>query len=210
VTDPDNQGGGGLVVAPTTAQGTADPAAQTLPPTEQEALAATVVRGLDSPEQQKAAAGVVVGALPAAAKQDLAAAVVRSMDSPEQQKAAAQSALGALSAPQQAQVAESVLGSPDAKTRQRLWYIVVGTMAVAVFFFGSMAFALIYPEEGGGGTARAGDDGARCARRPGSHQSGDQALGVSGQRPSSGPGRGTRVMPAAASTRATNARLPAV
>jgi hypothetical protein len=134
----------GMVAAPTTAQGTADLAAQTLPPDEREALAATVVKSLDSPEQQQAAAEGVVGALPDEAKQNLAATVVKSLDSPEQQRAAAESALSALAPRQQAQVVESVLGSPDTKTRQRLWYIVVGTMAAAVFFFGSMAFVLIY------------------------------------------------------------------
>jgi hypothetical protein len=107
-------------------------------------LAATVVQSLDTPEQQRAAAEGVVGALPAAAKQELAATVVQSLDTPEQRAAAAKSALGALSAPQQAAVAESLLGSPDATTRQRLWYVVVGTMALAVFVFGSMAFVLIY------------------------------------------------------------------
>jgi hypothetical protein len=144
---PTDGGNTEIVALPTTAQGTADLAARTLPATENEALAATVVRSLDSPEQQKAAAEGVVGALPDAAKQDLAATVVRSMDSPEQQKAAVVSALGALSAPQQQQVAEGLLGSPDTETRQRLWYIVVGTMAVAVFFFGFMAFVLMYQKK---------------------------------------------------------------
>ena len=142
-----DRGQAGMVMAPTTAQATADLAAQTLPADEHEALAAMVVRSLDTPERQKAAAERVIGALPPAAMQDLPGTVVRSLDTPEQQNAAAKSALGALSTPQQAQVAESVLGSPDTKTRQRLWYMVVGTMALAVFFFGSLAFVLIYQKK---------------------------------------------------------------
>ena len=166
-----------MVIPPATAQGTADLAAQTLSQSEQEVLAATVVkslvspeqqraaaegvvgallaeakqdlaatvvRSLDSTEQQKSAAEAVVGALPAEAKQDLAATVVRSLESPEERKAAAQSAFGVLSTTQQVQLAENVLGSPDAKTRRRLWYMVVATMIVALFFFGSMSFVLIY------------------------------------------------------------------
>jgi hypothetical protein len=101
----------GMVIAPTTAQGTADLARQMLSPDEHEALAAMVVKNLDTPERQKAAA---------------------------------KSVLGTLTPPQQAEVAESLLGSPDPNTRQRLWYMVVGTMALAVFVFGSMAFTLIY------------------------------------------------------------------
>lgn len=141
------RGDGGTVAVPTTAQGTADLAARTLTATENQALAATVVRGLESPEQQKAAAEDVVGALPDAAKQDLAGTVVRSMDSPEQQKAAAASALGALEPTLQQQVVANVLGPPDERTRQLLWYVVVGTMAIAVFFFGTMAFVLMYQKK---------------------------------------------------------------
>ena len=133
-----------MVARPTTAEGTADLAARTLSAAEQAALPATVVKNLDTPEQQKVAVEGVVGALPAEAKQDLAATVVKSLDSPEQQKAAAQSVLAALPASQQAQVAENVLGSPDTKTRQRLWYMVVGTMALAVSLPGS---SLTEPEK---------------------------------------------------------------
>jgi hypothetical protein len=99
------------------------------------------------PEQQKAAVDGVVGAMTTEAKQDLAATVVQSLDTPEQQRAAAEGAVGALSTQQRQQLAENVLGRPDRETRQNLWYIVIWTMAAAIFVFGSMAFVLIYQKK---------------------------------------------------------------
>jgi hypothetical protein len=129
------------------APGTAERAVDTLTSAEQRELGAAMVHGLDTPEQQKAAAEGVVGALPNEAKQDLAATVVQSLDTPEQKRAAAEGAVGALSTEQRQDLAESLLGRPDRKTRQNLWYIVVWTMAAAIFVFGSMAFVLIYQKK---------------------------------------------------------------
>jgi len=120
-----------------------------LPAEAKQDLAATVIQGLDTPQQQQAAAEGVVGALPAEAKQDLAATVVQSLDTPQQQRAAAEGVVGALPAEQRQQLAEGVLGlgPPDPKTQQNLWYIVIWTMAAAIFVFGSMAFVLIYQKK---------------------------------------------------------------
>jgi hypothetical protein len=122
----------------------AEGAVGALPNEAKQDMAAAVVRSLETPEQQRAAAQGAVGALPNEAKQDMAAAVVRSLETPEQQRAAAEGVMGALSDEQQQQVVETVLGRPDRKTRQHLWYIVIWTMAAAIFVFGSMAFVLIY------------------------------------------------------------------
>ena len=103
--------------------------------------------GLDTPAQQLAAAESVIGTLPSDARQSLAATVVQGLDTPEAKQAAAEGVMGALSSQQRAQVAQSVLGTPDARTRQVLWYVVVTTLAVAVFVFGSMAFALVYQKK---------------------------------------------------------------
>jgi hypothetical protein len=105
------------------------------------------VQGLDTPEQQKAAAEGVVGALPTEAKQDLAATVVQSLDTPQQQRAAAEAVVGALPTEQRQQLAEGVLGIPDQRTQQNLWYIVIGVMGLAIFIFGSMAFVLLYQKK---------------------------------------------------------------
>jgi hypothetical protein len=107
---------------------------------------ATMSDGLDTPAQQLAAAQGVVDALPDEAKQGLAATVVQGLPA-EQQQAAAQGVLDTLSNDQRTQVAESVLGSPDRKTRQTLWYMIVTTLAAAVFVFGSMAFVLVYQKK---------------------------------------------------------------
>jgi hypothetical protein len=133
---------------PPTTQVAAEQAVGTLAPAEQQDLAAAVVQTLDTPEQQRAAAEGVVAALPTEAKQDLAAAVVETLDTPEQQRAAAEGVIGALPLQQRQQLAESVLGSPDQRTRQVLWYIVIWTMAAAIFVFGAMAFVLIYQGKG--------------------------------------------------------------
>jgi hypothetical protein len=132
---------------PSTAQKAAELAMDTLPPAEQQGLAAAVVQTLDTPQQQKAAAEAVVGALPAEAKQDLAATVVQTLDTPQQQRAAAEAVVGTLPSDQQQQLAEGVLGVPDRRTQQRLWYIVVWTLVAAIFVFGAMAFVLIYQKK---------------------------------------------------------------
>src|SRR5262249_4979920 len=124
--------------APPTAQEVAQRAADTMTPTERQELAANVVQGLDTAEQQKARAEGVVNAVPNEARQDLAASVVHSLDTPEQRQIAAERALGALPTDQQQQVARSVLGQPDGRTQQRLWYIVIWTMTAAIFVFGLM------------------------------------------------------------------------
>ena len=72
---------------------------------------------------------------------------MQSLDTPEQKRAAAEGVVGALSTDQRQQLAESLLGRPDRKTRQNLWYIVIWTMAAAIFVFGSMAFVLIYQKK---------------------------------------------------------------
>jgi hypothetical protein len=68
---------------------------------------AAVVQGLDTPEQQKAAAEGVIGAMSSDAKQDLAATVVQGLDTPEQQKAAAEGVMSAVPIKQRQQVAQS-------------------------------------------------------------------------------------------------------
>jgi hypothetical protein len=96
------------------------------------------------PPTTQIAAEQAVGTLTPAEQQDLAAAVVQTLDTPEQQRAAAEGVVAALPTEQRQQLAESVLGSPDQRTRQVLWYIVIWTMAAAIFVFGAMAFVLIY------------------------------------------------------------------
>ena len=107
----------------------------------------------DGPARQSAptqgvldAAQGALDALPAEDKQGLAATVVQCLPA-EQQQAAAQGVLDALPDDKRTQLAETVLGSPDRKTRQILWYMVVLTLAAAVFVFGSMAFVLVYQKK---------------------------------------------------------------
>jgi hypothetical protein len=123
----------------------AEGAMDALPDEAKQGLAATVVQGL-APAQQQAAAQGVMDALPDEAKQGLAATVVQGL-APAQQQAAAQGVLDALPNDQRTQLAETVLGSPDKKTRKILWYMVVSTLAAAVFVFGSMAFVLVYQKK---------------------------------------------------------------
>jgi hypothetical protein len=54
--------------------------------------------------------------------------------------------MGALSSADQEAVAADagVLDRPDAVTQRNLWYMVVGTMALAIFVFGIMAFLLLH------------------------------------------------------------------
>ncbi len=132
-------------LAPEQQQAAAQGVMNALPDAAKQDLAASVVQGL-APEQQQAAAQGVMNALPDAAKQDLAASVVQGL-APEQQQAAAQGVMNALPDAERTQVAENALGSPDKKTRQVLWYMVVLTLATAVFVFGSMAFVLVYQKK---------------------------------------------------------------
>jgi hypothetical protein len=132
------------VERPSAAQQAAELAVDTLTAAEQQALPAAVVQTLDSPDHQKAAAEAVVGALPTETRQDLATTVLQNLDTPQQQRAAAEAVMGALPTEQREQIAEGVLGRPDRSTRRNLWYIVIWTMAAAIFVFGSMAFVLIY------------------------------------------------------------------
>jgi hypothetical protein len=161
------------------AQTAAELAVDRLSPAQQQTMAATVVQNLDTPEQQKAAAEGVVGAMPAEAKQDLAATVVQSLDTPEQQRAAAEGVVATLPSEQRQQLAEGVLGlgTPDQKTQQNLWYIVVLTMAAAIFVFGSMAFVLIYQKKAAEAplalaTTALGGTVGLIATSPGSRRSG--------------------------------------
>jgi hypothetical protein len=116
-----------------------------LPDEAKQGLAATVVQGLPAAQQQAAAQGLM-DALPDEAKQGLAATVVQGLPAAQQQ-AAAQGVLDALPNDQRTQLAETVLGSPDKNTRKVLWYVVVSTLAAAVFVFGSMAFVLVYQKK---------------------------------------------------------------
>jgi hypothetical protein len=146
MSSPSGPGG-----VPNTAAGMAEVATRTLMLPEQQALPAAVVQRLDTPEQQRTAAEGVVHVLSSAeVKQGLAAAVVQSLDTPDQQRVAAEGVVGALPAEQQQQMfegLESTLGRPDRRTRQHLWYIVVGTMVAAIFAFGTMAFVLMYQDK---------------------------------------------------------------
>jgi len=104
-----------------------------------------VIRGR-SHDEQHAAAQAVMGALPNDLKQAMAPAIMEGLN-PDQQQAAAKAVMGELPQEQREQVADSVLGIPDRKTRQRLWYLVVVTLAAAVFVFGTMAFVLMYQKK---------------------------------------------------------------
>jgi hypothetical protein len=107
---------------------------------------ATMSDGLDTSAQQ-AAAEEMIRALPSEAKQGLAATVVQGLDTPAQQQAAAEQVMRTLPSEQRVQAAENVIGPPDKRTRQVLWYMVVSTLTVAVFVFGSMAFVLVYQKK---------------------------------------------------------------
>jgi hypothetical protein len=74
---------------------------------------------LQSPEQQKACAEGVIGALPSEAKQDLAASVVQGLDTPEQQKAAAEGVIGALPSEAKQDLAASVVQGLDTPEQQK-------------------------------------------------------------------------------------------
>ncbi|MER6085679.1 hypothetical protein [Streptomyces sp. NPDC001833] len=80
-------------------------------------------------------------------KPDLATALMQGITDPEQQQAVVERVARTLQPKQQQRLAESLLGRPAKKTRQNLWYIVVATMAAAVFVFGVLAFVLIYQKK---------------------------------------------------------------
>ncbi|GAA5149290.1 hypothetical protein GCM10023321_12920 [Pseudonocardia eucalypti] len=112
-----------------------------------------------------------------AQQQDLVATVVRNLDTPKQQKDAAVAAVNALATEQRAEVADGLLGTPDRKTRQTLWYIVVATLAAAIFIFGFMAFLLLYQGKAAEGplalaTTALGGVVGLVATSPGSGRSG--------------------------------------
>ncbi len=132
-------------LAPSQQQAAAQGVIDSLPDDAKQGLAASVVQGL-APSQQQAAAQGVIDSLPDDAKQGLAASVVQGL-APSQQQAAAQGVMDALPNDKRTQVAENILGSPDKQTRKMLWYMVVSTLAAAVFVFGSMAFVLVYQKK---------------------------------------------------------------
>src|SRR5882757_9676368 len=80
---------------------------------------AAVVQGLDTPEQQKAAAEGVIGAMSSDAKQDLAATVVQGLDTPEQQKAAAEGVMSAMSSDAKQDLAATVVQGLDTPEQQK-------------------------------------------------------------------------------------------
>jgi hypothetical protein len=123
----------------------AETAATALPAEEQPDLVASVVQGLGTDQQKQAAAGAAVDALSSDAKPDLVASVVQGLGTSQQKQAAAGAAMGALSQADMEAVAANagVLDLPDTKTQRNLWYMVVGTMALAIFAFGIMAFLLL-------------------------------------------------------------------
>jgi hypothetical protein len=108
-------------------------------------LVATVVQQLETSQQKQDAATAAADALSSDAKSGLVASVVQGLDTSQQKQDAAAAVMGALSAADQEAVAADagVLDRPDALTQRRLWYMVVGTMALAVFTFGIMAFLLL-------------------------------------------------------------------
>jgi hypothetical protein len=109
--------------------------------------AVAAVQQLDTVAEQRAAAEGVVQAIPSEAKQNLAATVVQGLDTPQQQQAAAERVVQALPTEQREQLTDNLLGAPDRKTRQRLWYLIIGALTAAIFVFGMMAFILIYQQK---------------------------------------------------------------
>ena len=80
---------------------------------------AAVVQGLNTPEEQKAAAEGVIGAMSSDAKQGLAATVVQGLDTPEQQKAAAEGVIGAMSSDAKQGLAATVVQGLDTPEQQK-------------------------------------------------------------------------------------------
>lgn len=126
-------------------QAAAEAAAVAVTPEAAPDHVAKVVQQLDTTEQKQAAAAAAAAEVAPEAKPDLVAKVVQQLDSPEQKQAAAAAAMGQLSQADQEAVAAGagVLDLPDAITQRRLWYMVVGTMGIAIFVFGIMAFLLL-------------------------------------------------------------------
>jgi hypothetical protein len=143
-TDPTRTTGGPADEA--NDRGVAAKALLALPLGDKQDVATQAVNSLP-PALHQMAAQNVVGAMPDEAKQDLLASVAERLPI-EQRQATAQSVVDSLPAQQQQQVAESVLGPPDFKTRQFLWFVVVGTLAAAVFVFGVLASILVLQGKG--------------------------------------------------------------
>ncbi|MER5449920.1 hypothetical protein ABT065_30505 [Streptomyces sp. NPDC002764] len=148
VTPPqaEPEGAGTTPEPPATAERVTE-LAQALPDEAKPDLAAALVQGMSTREQQQAVFGSVLDALPDEGKQDLATVLINGMNTDEQKRAAAGRAVDALKPDQRQELARSVLGQPNAKTAQTLWYIVVSTLAAAVFVFGVLAFVLIYQKK---------------------------------------------------------------
>jgi hypothetical protein len=101
-----------------------------------------VVQQLDNDQQKHEAAVAAAATVPNEATAEFVGQVVQQLDNDQQKQKAATAALAAVSPTGQAEVAANagVLDLPDKMTQRRLWYMVVGTMAVAIFVFGVMAF----------------------------------------------------------------------
>ncbi|WP_190016660.1 hypothetical protein [Streptomyces lucensis] len=140
---PDEPEQSGTAEEPTVTAERVNELVQALPDGAKPDLAAALVEGISTREQQQAVFGRVVNALPDEGKPDLAAVLINGMDTEEQKKAAAGRAVEALEPEQRQQLARTVLGQPDPKTTQVLWYMVVSTLAATVFVFGVLAFVLI-------------------------------------------------------------------
>jgi hypothetical protein len=131
MTDPDQQ------------QQAAVAAMSALAPESTPAAVGEVVGNLNTPGQQQDTATAAVGALPPDATSAVVARVIGNLSTPGQQQDAATAAVGALSPAGQQAVLTSLLGTPDPKTQRTLWYIVVSTIAAAIFVFGVLTFVLI-------------------------------------------------------------------
>jgi hypothetical protein len=126
-------------------QAAAETAAVAVTPEAAPEHVAKVVQQLPSSEQKQEAAAAAAAEVAPEAKPELVAKVVQQLPSNEQKQAAAAAAMGQLSQADQEAVAlgAGVLDLPDAITQRRLWYMVVGTMGIAIFVFGVMAFLLL-------------------------------------------------------------------
>lgn len=104
-------------------------------------LIANVVGDL-SDTHKKLTAEKIIGSVDTNDQPDILTTAIDNLPASQQKETVKKSYL-ALSPQDQEDLASTGLGSPDAKTRQRIWYVVVGTMAGALFVFGTMAFVLI-------------------------------------------------------------------
>jgi hypothetical protein len=114
-----------------------------LAPESTSAAVGEVVGNLSTPGQQQQAAVAAMSALAPESTSAAVGEVVGNLSTPGQQQDAATAAVGALSPAGQQAVLTSLLGTPDPKTQRRLWYIVVSTIAAAIFVFGVLTFVLI-------------------------------------------------------------------